>query len=433
MKNNKPSAIIDFLSFSWCPTELARIYEVAKTGASIKAMKFFEFNTVGEAIAHLAQDNARLDYKKIVGDLLDNAQFVFDEDTPKQRFQDVKKDLLNHFGLNTLDCLCRGEIDRFINRLNHGLGTFGNDWTFELKSGGFSGYPHSATIRVNGQQAGLCAWGAKNHGCYVSFSGVGCAALDMSAVHDAIAAIPNCKITRVDIAHDSFEGKYNVDDARDLAEQGAFVTKGRPSSYCYIESGHLTSMVKYQKEAWRGNEPKSESLTKRYGFTPDKGRSFYVGTRDAGKMLRVYEKGKQLKSTQNPDWVRWELELRAKDRVIPFDVLLSPANYLSASYPALQFVEAEQQCEIKTLKRKYFTCVDNAIKNGATQCGKLINYLKHAMEYSDESIIKLMTGHLYNEDIPDRLILPALKETEESLKVNYNKPLSSWEDIYKLA
>ncbi len=41
------------------------------------------------------------------------------------------------------------------------------------------------------------------------------------------------------------------------------------------------------------------------------------------------------------------------------------------------------------------------------------------MEYSDESIIKLMTGHLSDEDIPDRL-LPALKETEESLKVKYN-------------
>lgn len=46
---------------------------------------------------------------------------------------------------------------------------------------------------------------------------------------------------------------------------------------------------------------------------PDgRGRTFYVGRRENGKLLRVYEKGKQL-GAENSPWVRIELELHNKD------------------------------------------------------------------------------------------------------------------------
>lgn len=403
------AAIIDYLSFSWCPTELERILEVAKVGAKVKAVKFFQFDSMGQAIESLGVDPTSVDYKSLVRQMLGSADFVFDDDTVKHKFHDVKKDLLNHFGLNTLDCLCRGEIERLINRLDYELGSIGNQWSFELRSGGFSGYSNSANILVNGKQAGLAAWGAKNHGCYVSFSGVGCSALNMANVQKHIETIPNAKITRVDIAHDSLDGKHDIKTARKMAEAGQFITRGRPCSYCYIESGHLFNMGKYTKES--GNE---ESLKKRYGFNPDKGKSFYVGTRDAGKMLRVYEKGKQLHSEENPDWVRWELELRAKDRVIPFDVLTKPADYLAAAYPALSFIEHIKQCPIATEKRKYFTSVDNAIKNTATQCGKAINFMRLCLGLESDKIIDLLTKHLDEFEIPDRLNTPIWQETIES-------------------
>ncbi|MBY5949328.1 replication initiation factor domain-containing protein, partial [Photobacterium rosenbergii] len=169
------------------------------------------------------------------------------------------------------------------------------------------------------------------------------------------------------------------------AEHGQFITRGRPASYCYIESGHLSHRVSYQKTSG-----KDESVKKRFGFVADKGKSFYVGTRDAGKMLRVYEKGKQLNS-EHQDWVRWELELRAKDRVLPFDVLLTPDKYLAGAYPALNFVSTEEQCAIATHKRKWFTSVDNAVRNGATQCGKLVNFMRHCIGLEDSQIIKLLT------------------------------------------
>ncbi|MCQ1056927.1 replication initiation factor domain-containing protein [Photobacterium sp. ZSDE20] len=423
------SAIIDFLSFSWTPEELAQIFDLTKMGASIKAIRGFEFNEYGDNVTHQALDTAAIDYKAAINAKLRDTEFAIGTDSRK--FHEIKRDMLDHFGLNTLDCLCRGEVDRFINRLNHGLGLFGNDWSFSLRSGGFSGYPHSANILVNGQQAGLCAWGAKNHGCYISFSGTGTAVLDLNEVYRALHELPGAKITRVDIAFDSLDGKYNIKTARKMAEHGEFITRGRPASYCYIESGHMSSLCNYQKSSG-----KEETVKKRYGFVADKGKSFYVGTRDAGKLLRVYEKGKQLKSEEHKDWVRWELELRAKDRVLPFDVLLTPDKYLAGAYPALGFVSKEEQCMIATHKRKWFTSVDNAVRNGATQCGKLVNFMRQCLDLDDSQIVNMLTNHLESHEIPNRLNQPVYQETENSkdIRLRCMKLINpDNHDIYSLA
>jgi len=437
------TAIIDYLSMTWTPEDIGQLVDLAKMGASVKAIRgneFAEYSKLSKKSVNLTEnmavDVAKIDYVAAFQAKLKCTVFEVDNSTSRNKFHEVKRDLFNHFGLNTLDCICRGEVDRFINRLNHHLGRAGNDWTFVLRSGGFSGYPHSASILVNGQQAGLCAWGAKNHGCYMSFSGTGTAALDMQAMHDILHELPGAKITRIDIAHDSFDGKYDVKTARKMAEHGQFVSRGRPVSYCYIESGHMFKHASYTKESWRGKEPKEESLKKRYGFNPDKGKSFYVGTRDAGKMLRVYEKGKQLESKQYPNWVRWELELRAKDRVIPFDALLEPSKYLSGAYPALEFVNTEEQCAIATHKRSYMTSVENAVKNGATQCGKLVNYMRNCLGMTPEQVVRRLTGHLESFEIPDRLNSIIYEESVHTEKIKLSemmvlKERNHQNDIYQ--
>ena len=57
------------------------------------------------------------------------------------------------------------------------------------------GYANSADLLCDGLPCGLIGWGAANHGCMVSFSGVGCAALDMPALHSVISNIPSVKAT----------------------------------------------------------------------------------------------------------------------------------------------------------------------------------------------------------------------------------------------
>lgn len=151
------------------------------------------------------------------------------------------------------------------------------------------------------------------------------------------------RITRCDIAYDDHAGINDVDKCRRLYDAGEFTSSGRPPSVNYIDDLGTGS-----------------------------GRTFYVGKRQNGKMLRCYDKGKQL-GDKNSDWVRWEVELHAKDRVIPFDVLTEPQEYLAGSYPALSFISSVVQT-IKTAKIKLsiqYTKLRNICR---VQYGKLLNF-----------------------------------------------------------
>lgn len=131
------------------------------------------------------------------------------------------------------------------------------------------------------------------------------------------------KITRCDVAHDCFDGEYTVDRALADYDADAYRCKKAPQSPDCEQRGN-----------WR--RPNG------------KGRSFYVGHRTSGKFLRIYEKGKQLGSPAS-EWVRVECEYKSADRVIPFDILLNPGAYLAGAYPALEWIEAEQE-RIRTIR-----------------------------------------------------------------------------------
>lgn len=70
-------------------------------------------------------------------------------------------------------------------------------------------------------------------------------------------------------------------------------------------------------------------------------RTFEVGSRGTGKLLRAYEKGDELFGHEAADpWVRLEVEYRASHRVIETDVLRNPAEYFAGAYPWLaEFVQ----------------------------------------------------------------------------------------------
>jgi phage replication initiation protein len=106
-------------------------------------------------------------------------------------------------------------------------------------------------------------------------------------------------------------------------------------------------------QAWRdglftlaGRPPKGRLID---DFEGGSGRTFYVGSREGGKLCRVYEKGKQLGDPQSK-WVRAEVELHSKDRVIPWDAVSDPAPYLAGSYPFFAFLTLESE-RIRTIKR----------------------------------------------------------------------------------
>src|SRR5438477_527505 len=187
------------------------------------------------------------------------------------------------------------------------------------------------------------------------------------------------RLTRWDGAVDDYAGLHGVEEAIRLHQEGKFSAGGR--------------------------RPKM----KQYGnwVEPDgTGRSVTIGVREHGKRLSVYEKGMELGCPGHP-WVRWELSLGNKGRVIPWDVLLEPGRYVVGAYPnALSWVQ-EEMSRIRTLQKQTQISYDAAVENARRQAGRTIN-LVVKVEGSAEKAVAL----LRREGLPRRVRHPAVEDPE---------------------
>lgn len=113
------------------------------------------------------------------------------------------------------------------------------------------------------------------------------------------------RITRVDLALDFFDGiPGGLDRVRDDYLNGAMAVLGK-NPRC--------NMVGEWIDGGRG-------------------RSFYFGSKEAGKQTNVYEKGVQLFGREDPSrWERVELRYGNKLRVLPVDVLTRPADFFAGA------------------------------------------------------------------------------------------------------
>jgi phage replication initiation protein len=235
---------------------------------------------------------------------------------------------------------------------------------------GHLGYSDSWEL---GHGYGILATGGKSQGntCLVSLSGTGCAPIkNWQAVHDLLMAL-NAKITRVDLAHDDFAGDYNITAGLEMLALGQFTTNGRPPNAQFIDD-----------------------------FDSGKGKTLYIGNSENGKLLRIYEKGKQLGDPVS-SWVRWELELHNKDRSIPLDVLLRPGDYLAGGYPCLSWV-SESQDRIKTTRKQLKISFEHLKKYCRQSYGKLLYVMHEGLGYDPLEIIQSLSV----AGIPARLDLP---------------------------
>lgn len=96
-----------------------------------------------------------------------------------------------------------------------------------------------------------------------------------------------------------------------------------------------------------------------------------IGSRQGGKLCRIYEKGKQL---GDPDslWVRVEVEWHNESREIPYDAIAEPGKYLAGAYDCLHFLDREQS-RIQTQQRAGQVSYECAMSNGRRLVGKLVN------------------------------------------------------------
>ncbi|MFM5029921.1 replication initiation factor domain-containing protein [Aeromonas rivipollensis] len=465
--------LIDYLSFTWAPDELRRMTDLAKQGALLKAIPRFDtankaiqaafaapaveglrylwkrpvgfaplarFDKVTERLCEKASPkplavkapspvltpsmtemmeqalhsgyksraDMRQELKAVCSALLEFSEF---EVVQGAKYWEAYNDLIDCYGVQFLDALCCNEIELWLEELNARIGVPIPEprFTMRPRRSGLHGYANSADLLCDGLPCGLIGWGAANHGCMVSFSGVGCAALDFQALHDVISHVPGVRITRVDLALDDYGGEHiTYQGAIAGAEAGAFhPQRGRAPSWMKIESGEfvITELAK--------------GIAKRFGMVPTKGCSFYVGSRINGKCARIYEKGKQMQSAEYPNWVRAEGELHNKDRIIPLDVLVNPDPYFAGMYPQFAtWLAAVQQSEITpvrltTFKNKFKTSRDNAVFNMSRMAGRLVNWLANIEGLSPDKIVNQLTAHLEETDIPARLRMPLPPDLDE--------------------
>ena len=240
-------------------------------------------------------------------------------------------------------------------------------------------YQRAFSLGDSDKNWGQVCIGGQNETVLVSMTGQGLLAAKLGwekRLHDFLIRIPNLKITRIDLAHDDFCSKKSIFDYFKMYLADLFTAgRSRPSV-----------------------EPRGDWVN-----DVSSGKTIYVGKRQSGKFLRIYEKAKQLGSHFSdlyPDWLRIELELHNVQRDIPLDVLLNPGAYLAGSYPALKNL-LSQQCSIETKKKSLKISVDRLIEITRHQFGRYVHFVSSL--FGIEQAFQILTKD--KEQIPNRLDL----------------------------
>jgi phage replication initiation protein len=236
--------------------------------------------------------------------------------------------------------------------------------------GGWSGYGRKFDLGTPG--AFLAIGGKSQRGTiHVELMGVACAKVSDWHKVQVWGETVGAKITRIDLAHDDHRGEnINVELAALWYGEGRFNNGGRPPK---------------QKTAGDWHTPGSPS-----------GRTFYVGTGASGKLARTYEKGKQL-GDRTSRWNRVEVEWKSQNRVLAWDMVTKPGQYLAGAYPCLKFLSTLQD-KVKTFQKAAKISLGRATENLRHAGGKVVNVLM--MVHGDAVAV---VNALRRDGIPGRL------------------------------
>lgn len=253
---------------------------------------------------------------------------------------------------------------------------------------------------------GFVAWGGNKETYQIYLTGEGMEYITANSLSIKLYGLAfdlDMRITRGDLAWDDVKGETSVIDAIKMYKNGEFKITRNP------------------KIKQHGNFVTAHD---------EDGRTVEIGSRESGKLLRVYDKGKEL-GDKLSKWVRWEVEIHSKDRKIPLKMIVCPNLYFAGAYPALgKIVPTEAPEVIKTIKKKVEITLEKAVENVKTQSGKLINFLKMKGR-SDSEIVNAL---IREEGIPARLVfpLPAVSTGKDETEIIESIPITShvsgWEE-----
>jgi phage replication initiation protein len=201
----------------------------------------------------------------------------------------------------------------------------------------------------------LCYGGESQRGRWLlQLTGKGCGLVqDWAGLRDFLEGL-EARLTRVDLAVDFLDGAHTVDDAVQMHRTGGFTNGGRPPQSA-VDGDWLEGI---------------------------RGRTLYIGKATNGKLLRVYEKGKQLGDLESP-WVRYEVQLGNRDREIPFEALTEPTAFFAGCYPCLQELVADQAERIATTQTEAKTTLAHLAYHLKRSYGKLLHTLLETVRVAD--------------------------------------------------
>lgn len=255
---------------------------------------------------------------------------------------------------------------------------FGSDFSNITYNGkGIHFYKYGFTIGSNDAKLGTIGIGGQNNTVLVMVTGVGCQYADNHWEHNLYNFLKdentiNPKLTRIDLAHDDFEGSYSSPEIADTADsQGMFA---------------LTNKLPTVQHLGDWKRPTGA------------GRTLQIGKRENGKLYRGYEKGKKFGDSESP-WFRSEVEFGTAGRHLPFEMLTSPTEYFAGAYPyCLELVEHAKGEIFDTVSRIPCTqkeaeiSLKKSIEIWKRQAGRYI------AAYRELFVKKDSNGHLVSDD-----------------------------------
>lgn len=229
-------------------------------------------------------------------------------------------------------------------------------------------------------QYGRVHFGGQNNTMLIELTATGCNAAAVNwegRLYTFLTAAIRPKITRIDIAKDFFQREYSPEQAAEDRLSGFF------TNHYMMPDGEKAG------SDWESNN--------------GKGKTYYVGSRESSKYVRVYEKGKQL-GDKTSDWVRFEIEFKAKDIVIPFEVLTAPGEYFGGAYPICEKLKHFQtkSCRIPAVRKVFELTFDRGLECAKQQVGRMLNAIIDRYPEKTDSEILAMLKPDHNK-LPKRL------------------------------
>ena len=239
---------------------------------------------------------------------------------------------------------------------------FGFGITQKLPFKGKFFYKSCYQLGPDNVEYGKVHYGGQRDTILVELNGTGCmAALPgwENRLYEFLSKCIRPKITRVDVAHDFFNGEYTPYQAMLDHDNGHYdVHNMRPKSEC-------------RGTAWRNDD--------------GSGKTFYIGKRGNSKFTRVYEKGRQFGDVSSP-WVRFETEFRSGDIEIPLDMLLYSGSYLGGAYPICKAIFTAEAKRMNAKEETVNLTFEHKLFHARNQVGKLVNFLR-GIGWEDSKIV----------------------------------------------